>query len=420
MQSGYKTITPVQLANALSALASGNINHHALRIYFACFALVAIREAAGRSRCKRHQKPRELARYRLRELERLTGLSPRAIKRALCNLTESALVEYQEGEIAITTDPLPGSSDLLLELSGGRSPKRPIPVPRSMLRFLAHNRKSALTLTAIAYLVRGLSLSRTGKISAKGTVKASWIAETFGLSERAVRYARTELVRLGWIERDTGSYQRKLNRDGAYFSINLDWAFAQKASTSIRAAISSVDNLAKPFVNSDKGGSEFAPLPLEKCMVFAPPYKDRKTSIEVENQKTQSAEAPRSGFYLKGAGESPPAKDDLPAASLTNIRPEDFHRLSRLEALYFQAIERGWVKPCEASALNFIGAAVRAREVGRDSPRVFVSLVRRELWHHITQAQEDRARTALMRYRTEDYDRFRMPQMKIFATSLAA
>ena len=98
---------------------------------------------------------------------------------------------------------------------------------------------------------------------------------------------------------------------------------------------------------------------------------------------------------------------DLPAAKLTNLRTEDFYQFSRLEALYFQAIERAWIKPSEASALDFIAAAVRAREVGRDAARVFVVIVRRGLWHHITQAQEDRARIALVRFRAEDPGRFR-------------
>jgi len=400
IHSGYKTITPVQLANALSAHERGDITLHALRVYFACFALVAIREAAQRSRRKRHQKPRELARYRIQELERLTGLSPRAVRGALRVLNQTGLVRYREGEIFISTEPLTGSNDLLLELSGGRSPRRPIPVPRSMLRFLAHNGKSALTLTAIAYLVRGLSLSRTGKISGKGTVKASWIAETFALSERAVRYARTELVRLGWIERDTGSYQRKLNRDGAYFVIHLDWRFV----------IAPLVN--EPVVQRDKNVPDFAPLLVEKCMDFAPPYKDRKTSIESKNQKAQQTEPVRSGVCLKSVGEA--TKGDLPAATLTDLRIEDFNQFSRLEALYFQAIERGWIKSSEASALDFIAAAVRAREVGRDAPRVFVAIVRRGLWHHITQAQEDRARIALVRFRADDPGRFRTSGGAVF------
>ena len=39
-----------------------------------------------------------------------------------------------------------------------------------------------------------------------------WIADVLGLSERALRYARMELIRLGWFESDTGLFRRKPNR----------------------------------------------------------------------------------------------------------------------------------------------------------------------------------------------------------------
>jgi len=391
MQSGYKTITPVQLANALATLESGAITHHSLRVYLACAAMVAIREAAARQRAKIRKPAQPLTRYQISELRRLTGLPEATLRRCLRALAATGLLSFAENEIQFSKTPLAGSEEMLEALSGGRSSNRPIPVPRSLLRFLARNRKPALTKTALAYIARGLSLSRTGEIFGKGTAKVSWIASTFNLSERAVKYARSELIKLGWIDRDRRSLQRKLNRDGAYFVINLDWNFTAPI---------------KPNVQRDKSERFFAPRSLENPVVFAPPYKDRKTSLESKHQKTQGAEALRSGVNVR-EGEGIAAHEAPPA--LSRIVLEDFHRLSRLEALFFQAVQRGWVKPCEASALNFIAAAVRAREVGRDPARVFVAIVRRGLWHHITQTQEDYARTAFTRYRSEDPDRFSMP-----------
>lgn len=420
MQSGYKTITPIQLANALSVLQRGELPPDGLRVYLACFAMVAIREAAARHASKQRHPSQTIPRFKCNELERLTRLGGPRIRRALQTLQRNKLIQFTENRIEITERPLPGSEELLAELSCGRSPLRPIPVPRSMLRFLAQNRKSSLTLTAMGYLVRGVSLSRRGKISGRGTAKASWIADTLGLSERAVRYARLELIRLGWFERDTGSFQRKLNRDGAYFSINLDWSFTLKNHRPVSAAMAPVANLPEPFVNPDKDVREFAPLPSENTPVFAPPYKDRKTSIESKNQKAQGAEAPCSGVCLKEMGEASAAKVDLPAASLHHLRREDFFRLSRLEALYAQAVERGWIRASESMALNFIAAAVRAREVGEDPARMFVALIRRQLWHHITQAQEDHARRALNRYREDHPNRFRIQSFERHSSQLAA
>jgi len=44
-------------------------------------------------------------------------------------------------------------------------------------------------------------------------------------------------------------------------------------------------------------------------------------------------------------------------------------RIDRLEALFVQAAHAGWMQPSEANALNFVAAAVRAREVGHDPAR---------------------------------------------------
>ena len=385
MPSGYKTITPSQWANVVWALEQRRIDHHAVRVYVACFVLVAVREAARRTCRRRGERPRELNRYRVSELERLTRLSTRTVRRALRHLRDAGLLCFAEGEIAIANDPLPGSEILQTELSSRRSPRRPIPVPRSMLRFLAQNRAEALTKVVIGYLVRGLSIARrTGELNPRGTVKASWIAETFGLSQRAVKYAQATLRSLGWISKDTHSRQRKLNRDGAYFTIDLEWEFKAR----------------EPVVKSDKSETNFAP-PLPKIAPpFAPPKEDRETSKEDQHQQTQATEP-------AGVDESKGRETQLPSPSLNRIIPEDLHRFDRMESLHRQVIARGWINDSEAMALNFLAAAVRAREHGQDPARLFVAIVRQGLWSHITQAQEEQARRALARFREDNPDRFR-------------
>lgn len=381
MPSGYKTVTPVQLSNILCALEKGIVTSQCLRVYFVCLAVVAVREAARRYQKKQGAKPKELARYRASELQRLTELPANAVRRALVQLKRAGLIVPSETTITFNTEPITGSEELLKTLSCGRSSRRPIPFPRSMLRFLAQNRSVTLAKTVIGYAVRGLSLSRRGgDISRKGTVKISWIAEAFGLSERAARSARRRLIEMDWITRDSGSTQRKLNRDGAYFSINLDWTFV------------------KPNKTGGRKKKNFAPPTPQKCTDFAPPYKDMKTSNEAKNQKTQVSEPSGAGFE-EGRGQKP---------LLRNIESRDLFSFGRLESLYEQAAKAKWIEPCEAAALNFVAAAVRAREVGRDPVRLFVGIIRKKLWPHITQAQEDRARQALVRFREENQGRFRL------------
>ena len=60
--------------------------------------------------------------------------------------------------------------------------------------------------------------------------------------------------------------------------------------------------------------------------------------------------------------------------------------------------------------LNFVAAAVLAREVGVDPPRVFVTLVRDGWWQNITHAQEESARQALAMYRETFLGGFGFPR----------
>jgi len=395
---GYKTTTPIQLANIVWAVNERQVDNQAVRVYFACLEMQAIREAARRYRTRRRETPREFSRYRLDEIVRLTGLPFRAVRRALVQLDRAGLVHHADDAIHPATGSLAGSERILSALACRRSFSRPIPVPRTLLHFLAKNPRLALTKTVIGYVARGLSLSQQdGRISNRGTAKISWMATTMGLSERAVSYTRAELIDLGWIPRDTGSIQRKLNRDGAYFVIDLNWRWKERASGPQFETPKPGEGIT--FVKRDKQCASFAPPPSKIRPKFAPPIENNKTSLERDqNQKTHPTERSVTGVFGKGKAAGP---------SLRNIQPDDLRHLDRLDELYFQAVDCGWLAPSEAMALNFVGAAVKAQEEGDDPVCLFVSIVRKGLWHHIKLGQEDQARTALRRYTEDDPERFR-------------
>ena len=385
MRAGYKCVTPVQLANIVQALREGRIHHHAFRVWFACLEMIAIREAARRVRRKKGETTARFDRYRVEEIEELTGLEMRSVRRALRVLMAAGLMHFGEREIVVTKEGLPGSELLREELACRRSPKRPIPVPRPMLRFLARNPTQALSLVVLGYLCRGLSIARTtAEINPSGTIKASWIAGVFGLSLRSVRYAQATLVSLGWIGRDQNSHQLKLNRHGAYFTINLEWGTAPE----------------RTLVNSHNCGKRIAPPAPENAPRFAPPKKDLKTSYEDQDQKARATE-PAGVCFSKGKN------PELPPPDLRHVLKEDLHRFDRMEILHRQAVQRGWINSSEAMALNFLGAAIRAREVGRNPGGMFSAIIREGLWSHITQAQEDTAARALRRFRESEPQRFR-------------
>jgi hypothetical protein len=231
----------------------------------------------------------------------------------------------------------------------------------------------------VAYLLRGLALERSGKFRSAGTVKISWICRLCRISERAARAARAELIRLGWITRDTGSFQRKLNRDGAYFVINPVWRRVAK---------------------------RFAPPSPEKCTGSAPPIEKPETPYGSKDQKP--APPAKTGVCKANEGEV------LERPTLRNIRLADLQRLSRLKVLYAQATAAKWHAHSEANLRNFVAAAARATHVDGDAVRVFVGIVRRGLWHHLTIADEDRAIAALKRERQARTTEPNAPEPKTF------
>lgn len=406
MTTGYKTVTPIQLGNLLHALKTGAIAWSGARVWFACLEMVAIREAARRSAPARRNRSVPTPDFTLDEIVARTGLAPRVTRRTVGRLEQLGLLAISKTAIHFASDPLPEASSLIEATAGGRSPRRPIPIPRRLARHLASSPDATAGHVMLGYVLRGLSLERgTGEIRSAGTVKAGWLADTLGLGLRTVRSAQARLRSLGWIGKDTGSRQWKLNRDGAWFRIDPDW---------------------QPPVRS----TEPAPLPVEIGTRAAPLKKDRETPSELKNQRT------RPGVWVSGRGERTADGADaaggrgngyrvalprntraepgparpvmrresaksvkpvaLPAPLLTNIRPEDLHSPDRLHALRRLAVTRGWIRDCEADTLNFFAAAVRARSTdARDPVRVFVSLVRNRQWGYVTQAHENEARRML-------------------------
>lgn len=376
MTTGYKTLTPIQLGNLLHGLAARQLPWLAARVWLACVELVAIREAAKRVRRLRRDRRVVQSEFQRSELETLTGLNARSVARALGRLQRIGLVEFKATAITMADLPMPEAGETIRNLAGGRSARRPVPVPRTVLRFLAAQEAAALGRVMLGYVCRGLSIDRVGgALREAGTVKASWLAETLGLSVRSVRYAQAELREMGWIGKDVSSKQWKLNRHGAWFRINLNWRLPSRESEG--AACDATNHV------------RFAHPTPDFCTSVAPPKEDRKTPSESKNQKP--------GVFGTGIGnERPACPKPLPAPTLANIRLSDLHDRERLRSLRCQAVERGWLPNCEADALNFFAAAVRARSTpARDPVRVFVTLVRGRRWDHVTQAQEDEARRML-------------------------
>ncbi len=362
-QVGYKTISLTELCNGVGAFLSGAISLETLRVYLGCFEILAIREAARHSQTKKREKGTHLVRYQPSELQRLLpGSTEVGIMKALKKLRKIQLLTFSESSITVSQSLLPFGREMLSRVGDGRCETRLIPVPRTLLRYLCSVETKTLLLTTLGYVVRGLSLSpKTRSIKSRGTAKATWIADVFSLSERSVRYARRELIKMSLLSEDTTKSQRKLNRDGAYFEMNLLWGRVHKEE------------------------SQIAPPPAKNTPQIAPPIRDLETSYGSRDQKTSP------GLLKKEESEAPP--------TLRDVKRRDLNEFPRTKALYEEAVERGMIKPSQAAFLSWVSAAVRAKTTATNDPvKVFVGIVRRGLFHHVTNEQEERARQAIVRY----------------------
>jgi hypothetical protein len=380
---GYSLLSQATLSNVLGALIDEKISYRASRVFFACCSMRSIREAAIRFRRAKNEKSCPLL-FRLKEIQHRIGTqSENLIRSDLNQLKAQGLLSFTEDAITLTTVPLNFTQRLLERF--GRSMRRLIPVPRRILEFLSQCRCPSVLRGIIVYLLRGLAI-RQGIIYACGSVKSSWVAEIANISLRAAKSVRARLIQMGWISKDVSSTQRKLNSTGAYFRINTEWKSSQEPRDKV--------------IHGDS-----APLPRKKRCEFAPPIENLKTSNK--NPKDQKL-SKSSGVYQHTKSKP----------TLCNIQPLDLQEFHRCETLYWQAVKARWLDHSEANVLNWISAAVRAREVvskaSGNAVRIFVAIVRRKLWNTITGAQEDYARRTLARFREKELELYRRSTQKDF------
>jgi hypothetical protein len=287
---------------------------------------------------------------------------------------------------------------------------RRIPVPRRLLRFLARGCSRVLLATILGHLFRCLYY-RQGQCRADGFCKASWIAEVFGVSPRAVKTARQRLEALGFLQR-TETPQWVRNRYGQQMTINLQW-----------------DGKAMPKIETPEPRRKTAPLVALESPQIAPPDSDAKLLTEQKYQKppssgptgvlstlfAQAQECLRNGStFLE---ESAPIQEttttvlnnhsSLSTLKTTSLLPPCLHHIvlpdlrdmERLLTLYSQAVQICLIGPSEAERLAFVALAQHVLAFRPTNPGgLFLQLLRQRRFAFITQEEEDIARRRLLAY----------------------
>jgi hypothetical protein len=394
---GYQLIPAVQLALAWWAYHEGVIRLADLRVWFAAWEM----------RARRCRLPSPLPRrFGLGELAKLSGLSPRRLKAAIRRLEAARLLAWSDAAIAF---PAPAEP---LERIGGdgfrhffdRIPNhdRKVPVPRRILRLLAAGCRPAMIAAILGHLLRCLYV-KGGNFQAVGRVKASWIAETFGVGLRRVKEARKELIGMGWLI-PLPSPQWAMNRWGALVRIELGWPQRDGAETG-----------ADPPPVASIAGLELAPPAPPPGPELAPPDSSDEEPLQGDKNQEPAAGGP-AGFSIARPEEKtpeagPPSASRSTAdrsvgtpawpgkADLRHVVPEDLADTGRLLELYAQAVAAGLVPPSEWGRLRFIAAAEHARDMGTANPcGLFAKLVRCGKLHYATEGDEQEASGRLRRH----------------------
>jgi hypothetical protein len=425
-EGGYQLIPAVQLALAWWAYRENLIRLADLRVWFAAWEM----------RARRCRLPSPLPRrFGLGELAKLTGLSPRRLKAAIRRLEAARLLAWSEAAI---TFPAHAESPERLGGDGFRpffdripNHDRKVPVPRRILRMLAAGCRPAMIATILGHLLRCLYV-KGGTFQAIGRVKASWIAEVFGVGLRRVKEARKELIGMGWLI-PLPSPQWAMNRWGALVRINLGWSRRQSDAEAADPAEPGGTPQAADI------GREMAPPAPPAVPILAPPDSDEEPLRGDKNQ--EPAAGGPAGFFIAhpeektaGAGRQyrdaapvsvlaagmamtpdvterpaarstvdhpcgePPRSATVPGKTdLRRVVPEDLADTGRLLELYAQAVTAGLVPASEWGRLRFVAAAEHARAIGAKNPcGLFVRLVRGGSLHFAT---EDEAQAASVRIR---------------------
>ncbi len=357
---GYRLISVIELCMVWAAYRERSLRLVDLRTWIACQEL-----AARRWKLKPGQKPR----YSIEEIHRLVGgVGGKHIRSSLARLEAVGLLCWSQGEIKFGDNPsalhLRNPDALAAMLAKIANRRRKVPVPRRTLKLIAGGAKPALIAMILGHLLRCLYL-RGGHCTTVGRLKVSWASSVFQMSERPLKAAKKHLFEIGWLQL-LKSEQWQLNRWGGCVAVNLSW--------------SQIRSWRKRFPKH--GINRSAPLRPLSTIRSAPPESNKYLLSEYRNQNPASG-GPAGARKRQGRPENP---------TLRHVVPEDLRDTRRLLGLFSQAVRAGIVKPTEAERLKFVAAAEHARVIGSRNPcGLFAELVRRGLWHFVTQSDEDAA-----------------------------
>lgn len=363
---GFRLMTPFQVAAVWTAYKSKGVrgfSYFDFRVYLALHEVQERRDAGSRAGNRRSGGA---CRYDLvRLVDEVHGLvggaGGRRIRASFRRLKLSGLVSFGPTRIKFASllDDLPVVLRRDVEVMLDRIPNRNrrVPVSRGTLRFIVREAAAATAGVMLGQVLRCVYL-RGKSYRCEGSCSTRFIEDTFGIHARTVKRVRGPkgvLRRIGWLVPVVADHWH-VQRHGARMVVNPAW---RRSTTVDRpAAVRRVVRNTPPRTAACDTG-----LP--------PPESNRHLPSGSRNQ--QPAGRGPSGVWRAGLSDG-----------------------EQVMRLYRQAVERGLMRDSESARLRFFGAAERAKRRASQNETGFLwTVVRRGLWHFITQDEEDAARRTL-------------------------
>lgn len=368
---GFRFITPLQLAGCWTAYRSKAVrgfSYFDFRVYLALHEVqerrdAALRTASGRANGKTRY---ELSRL-IDEVHGLVGgTGGRRIRSSFRRLKISGLVSFGRTriEFASSLDEFSAELQPHAERMHERIPnrKRRVPVSRGTLRFIAGGAAASVSGVMLGQILRCVYLRGTS-YRCEGSCSTRFIEDTFGIHARTVKRVRGPngvLQRMGWLVPKVAD-RWHVQRYGSRMVVSPTWR--------LRAA---VDN----STGNQTACRSMTPRIVAGDTESPPPESNRYLPSGLRNQ------------YPAGGG-----RDGVWKSELRNGE--------HVMRLYREAVARGVLQDSDAARLGFFGAAERAKRRASRNERGFLwTVVRRGLWHFITQDEEDAARRTLREWDT--------------------
>ncbi len=373
---GTCEISPLQWCIMWSAYQAGALSWLALKIWCAAWLM-------QKSRCK---QKKDGTPYRFQKSELYASFKKAGQKEcddALQELEAANLLRISDTEIwfAASLDDIEDeqvkirATAMFAQLHEHNRDKR-MKFPKRLLRLIMRCGQQVVRVaTLLGVLLRIMLVKRYNDY--RGCVKAAWIARLFGVSRHRVHIERTKLINEG-IFRRLPTPQWVKNRYG-------EWVVLGGGEAEATA----------PGENSADAAQKVEPPPPENPPNLGAPDLNQIPSPfgeVVRNQNIASGDPPREE---KTGASQPPM---LPQPTWNNITLEDLRDDARSERLREEAIQRGHLKDTHPDQINFFAGIAHALRVAKSNAcGLLRTIVEKELWHVMSQADESHGIARLKR-----------------------